>query len=364
MNEHDTDRSSGVSPVRVGIAGYGVVGRRRHECIRRRTDMDVTVVSDIRFKGTGAIEPGVPFCSDFRGLFEHDLDAVVVCLPNDVAPEATIMGLERGMHVFCEKPPGRTVEDIQDVRVVEGQHPELVLKYGFNHRYHESVKEAKRLIDSGRFGRVLNLRGVYGKSRIIPFSGGWRSQRSVAGGGILLDQGIHLLDMIRYFAGDFDEVRSFVSNEYWHHDVEDNAWALLRNSKSGCVAMVHSTATQWRHKFRLEITLEGGLIELTGILSGSKSYGEEKMTVVEQDEGSMIGSFQEHTTLYLEDNSWQEEIDEFADAVVNGRSIRGGSSQEALDVMKLVHTIYSADETWSRKFDLSAPSDTGAHEAY
>src|SRR5438046_1222908 len=101
---------------------------------------------------------------------------------------------------------------------------------------------AKAMVDSGRYGDVVNVRGVYGKSTIIPFSGGWRSQRSIAGGGILLDQGIHMLDMIRLFCGDFPEVYSCVSNDYWHHDVEDNAFALMR-SATGVVAMVHSSAT-------------------------------------------------------------------------------------------------------------------------
>jgi len=338
---------------RVGVAGYGVVGRRRHECMRNNhPHLEVVAVSDIRFEGSGSLETGLPYCSDFRELLEHEVDAIMVCLPNDVAPEATIMGLERGMHVFCEKPPGRSVEDIVAVRHAEAANAGLVLKYGFNHRYHESVKQAKAIIDSGRHGRVLNLRGVYGKSRMIPFSGGWRSQRAVAGGGILLDQGIHMLDMIRYFAGEFDEVRSFVSNDFWGHDVEDNAWALLRNRGSGCVAMVHSTATQWRHKFRLEITLESAFIELSGILSGSKSYGEEKLTLVERQDGSMIGSFHEETTLFLQDNSWQEEVDEWGAAIADGDPIQSGGSEDALAVMDLVYRIYCADALWKERFDL------------
>jgi predicted dehydrogenase len=289
-------------------------------------------------------------------LFGEGLDVLFVSLPNDLAAEATIAGLEHGLHVFCEKPPGRTVDDIRRVIAVEKAHPELKLKYGFNHRYHESVKEAKALIESGKYGRVVNVRGVYGKSRIIPFSGGWRSQRDVAGGGILLDQGIHMLDMIRHFAGDFAEVKSFVSNAYWSHDVEDNAFALMR-SATGCVAMLHSTATQWRHKFRLEVTLEEGLIELTGILSGSKSYGEEKLTFVTRDDESVHGSFREQVVMYLEDNSWRDEVDEFADVIVAGGEVEHGNSEEALRVMQLVYSIYHADEAWRAKFNIPDPME-------
>lgn len=342
--------------IRVLIAGFGVVGRRRFECIRQHPEMEVVAISDILFEGNGIHDVGVPYCSDYRGLQDFDADALVVCLTNDVAAPATLMGLEAGMHVFCEKPPGRTVEDILAVRQAESSRPGKILKYGFNHRYHESVKQAKRIISSGRYGRVLNARGVYGKSRMIPFSGGWRVKRAIAGGGILLDQGIHMLDLIRYFAGDFDEIRSFVSNEFWGHDVEDNAWALMRNSESGCVASVHSTATQWRHKFRLELSLESGFIELSGILSGSKSYGEEKLTIVEKDGQSINGSFQEMTSLFLNDNSWQEEIDEFAEAILRGAPIAGGSSYDALAVMELVRGIYASDPIWRDSSRVEAPN--------
>ena len=340
--------------LKVGIAGYGVVGKRRRVFIDQNPHFKTVAVSDITFGSDGVAGDGIHFFSDFNSLFSQGLDVLFVSLPNYLAAEATIAGLERDMHVFCEKPPGRTVQDIRNVIDVEKKHPDLKLKYGFNHRYHDSVIEVKRIIDSGQFGRVINLRGIYGKSSIIPFSGGWRSERKYAGGGILLDQGIHMLDMIRYFAGDFEEIKSFVSNGYWRHDVEDNAYALMRNRK-GCVAMVHSTATQWQHKFGLEISLEDGLIELSGILSGSKSYGQEKMTIVPRKEGSSVGSFHETTTSYLDDNSWRDEVNEFADVIVNNKPVVNGNSHDALKVMEMVYRVYCADQTWKDTFNIIAP---------
>ena len=162
----------------------------------------------------------------------------------------------------------------------EKLHPSVKLKYGFNHRYHDSISDAKKIIESKKFGSIINFRGVYGKSMIIPFTGEWRSKRSDAGGGILLDQGIHMLDMLLFFSSKFDKVYSFISNNYWNHNVEDNAYIMMQDKK-GRVAMLHSSATEWEHKFRLEITLEKALIELSGILSSSKSYGEEKLTIIE-----------------------------------------------------------------------------------
>ena len=149
-------------------------------------------------------------------------------MPNYMAAKVTVAGLERGLHVFCEKPPGRDVSDIARVREVEAAHPGQKLMYGFNHRYHDSVRDAKRIIESGELGSVIDMRGVYGKSKMIRFDADWRTKRDLAGGGILLDQGIHMVDMMRLFAGEFTDVHSYVTNDYWNHDVVDNAYALMR----------------------------------------------------------------------------------------------------------------------------------------
>ena len=331
--------------LKAGIAGYGIVGKRRRQFIDLNPNMNTVAVSDINFDQEGIAPDGVRFYPSFQGLLNEKLDVLFVSLPNYLAAEVTIAGLERGLHVFCEKPPGITVQEIREVVAVEKKQPHLKLKYGFNHRYHESVKEAKRIIDSGQYGDIVNLRGVYGKSSLTPFDKGWRVERKYAGGGILLDQGIHMLDMICCFGGDFDEVKSFVSNSYWYHDVEDNAYVIMKNRK-GCVAMLHSTATQWQHKFSLEITLREALLELSGILSGTKSYGDERLKIIPKKDNSPVGAFREVANSYLEDNSWKCEIDEFADIIINDKMVENGNSADALRVMELVYRIYCADSTW------------------
>lgn len=346
--------------LRVGIAGYGVVGKRRRQFIDQRDDMEVVAVCDRTFAAEGSLPDGVRhYTTPARLLEAEKLDALFVCLTNEVAPEVTIAGLELGLHVFCEKPPGRDVADIKAVRTVEARHPSLKLKYGFNHRYHDSVRDALAILAKGEMGRVLNMRGVYGKSKFISFGAhsDWRTERAVAGGGILLDQGIHMVDLMRLFGGEFHEVMSIVSNDFWKHEVEDNAYALMR-SDSGCVAMLHSTATQWRHRFNLEITLERGGLILSGILSGSKSYGAETLTVVrpaEDDQGDPM----EQTTRYNRDPSWADEIAEFADAILRGGRIEAGSSLDALRTMELVYRIYCADPQWKARWNLTdCPPET------
>ena len=356
----------------VGIVGYGIVGQRRRHFIDRHPALKTTAICDVRFlkDGTMALseigetiydkfeieakhgdikgtdKAGVKYYNNYNTLLEHsDLDVLFVSVPNYLAPEVTIKGLDCGFHVFCEKPPGRTVDDIKNVINAEARNPRLKLKYGFNHRYHGSIKQVKAMLDNNTYGEIINMRGVYGKSSIVPFTGQWRSQKKYAGGGILLDQGIHMLDMFRYFCGDFEEVKSFVSNQYWGHDVEDNAYSIMRDQK-GRVAMIHSSATQWQHSFRLEIALEEAALELSGILSGSKSYGRETLIVTPKQENSAAGSLSSQTTEFLEDNSWRDEINDFANSIVNDTQVLQGSSQDALKIMQLVHAVYSDDTKW------------------
>ncbi len=335
-------------PLRVAIAGYGVVGKRRREHIDSFANLQTVAVCDRTVDGDGVFDDGVRYFHSYKDLLQTEIDILFVCLTNDVAAEVTIAGLERGLHVFCEKPPGRTVSDIRRVIACEKNHPGQKLKYGFNHRYHESVRDALELVEAGAMGRMINLRGVYGKSKLITFDqSDWRTKREIAGGGVLLDQGIHMADLMRLFAGEFHTVHSFVSNEFWNFDVEDNAYALMR-SENRVVAMLHSSATQWQHRFRMEMTLEKGALILSGILSGSKSYGNETLTVVRLEDGPQ-GVPRENTTQYHEDPSWADEIAEFADCIVSDESVRNGSSEDALRTMELVYRIYDADPEWREK---------------
>jgi predicted dehydrogenase len=339
--------------LKVGIAGYGVVGKRRRHFIDLHPDLETVAVCDRSFAGDGIIDGHVRHHSHYKTLLKEDLDLLFVCMPNDIAPEVTIAGLERGLHVFCEKPPGRTLDDVLRVIAAERRHPGQKLKYGFNHRYHESVRDALALMNKGELGKVLNLKGVYGKSKFISFGQhhDWRIERAVAGGGILLDQGIHMVDLLRLFAGEFVDVHSFVSNGFWRHDVEDNAYALMR-TQDGKVAMLHSSATQWRHRFELDITLEKGALILSGILSGTKSYGTETLTVARAAADDQ-GDPEETVTRYDRDPSWELEIAEFTDAVLADRPIVNGSSADALRTMHLVYRIYCADAEWRARWNLS-----------
>ena len=332
----------------MGIAGYGVIGKIRHKFCDLHQGLRVIGLCDVAFHNDETSIPGIKKFNKPEQLLELPLDVLFVCLPNYLAAKTTIMGLKNGLHVFCEKPPGRSLSDLRDVIAVENKHPNQRLMYGFNHRFHDSVKDAMEIISSQRLGDVVDLRGVYGKSKIIKFdSSEWRTQRNKAGGGILLDQGIHMVDMMRMFAGEFTSVHSFVKNEFWGHDVEDNAYALMQTS-TGKVAILHSSATQWRHRFQLDITLTKGALVLSGILSNSRSYGAETITIVyAEDDGN--GDPKEETIRYNKDNSWADEIRTFFDLIEKGHKVEASSSSDALKTMELVFKIYDADPSWKDK---------------
>jgi len=343
--------------LRVGIAGYGVVGRRRHNFINQIDGIKVVAVCDRTFGSQVTAIDGVRNYADYSQLLSEDLDILFVCLTNDIAPDVTMAGLQKGLHVFCEKPPGKSVRDIRRVIEIEKMYPHLKLMYGFNHRYHDSVQDALAIVKSHSLGNIINMQAVYGKSKLVTFDQpDWRTKRAIAGGGVLLDQGIHMVDLMRLFAGEFTEVHSFISNAHWKYDVEDNAYVLMRTS-DGIVGMLNSSATQWRHRFHLDINLERGSLILSGLLSGSKSYGAETLTVVTADPGRDSGDPREQKTLYNHDPSWKREIKTFVDSIRADSVIERGSSMDALNTMKLVYKIYYSDSDWRNTYKIECPDE-------
>ena len=342
--------------VRIGIIGLGKMGMIRAHEVEKHPNAQLVCGYDPTPKRFAERFPKVALCASIEELLRSDVDAVFVCTPNRFTPGAVIAALDAGRHVFCEKPPGRTLRDIEDIIAAERRHPGLKLKFGFNHRYHGGIQEAKRIVDSGRLGRILWLRGIYGKSGGADFEQQWRSNKEMVGGGILLDQGIHMLDLFRFFCGDFVEVKSMVTTAHWKIPVEDNAFALLRDMQ-GRIAMLHSSSTQWKHRFNLEIYLSDGYISVNGILSSTRSYGDETVSVARKqfDEGFAQGKPREEIIYFDADPSWELEVAGFLENILNDTPVDSGNSEQELKAMQLVFAIYHGDEQFMRS--PSAPLD-------
>lgn len=331
---------AGSPPIRIGLIGLGKMGRLRARELSRRDDVRLVRGYDPDPGAFQARWPDVPCADRLEAVLADDVDAVFVCTPNRHTPDTVIAALQAGKHVLAEKPPGCTVADIARIRETEAACPGQKLAFGFNHRFHAGIQEAHRIAASGRLGDILWIRGIYGKAEV---GDAWRCDKDLAGGGILLDQGIHLLDLVRMFLGDIAEVKSMVAAAHWDAPLEDNAFALLRDTR-GRIAQVHSSSTQWKHRFTFEVYLSKGFLSVNGILTSSRRYGDETLTIARRPpEGAPPGPPAEETMYFDEDPSWATEIDAFLRCVTEDRPVVSGSSEQALKAMQLVHAIYQDD---------------------
>ena len=328
--------------LKIGIIGFGKMGKIRAEAIKADGKACVKMIFDTK---PSMISEDYAVAESPEAIWGHsDIDAVFICTPNCYNKTFTVQALQAGKHVFCEKPPAFTADDVREIRAVEQQTGKKLM-YGFNHRHHSSVQSIKSKVLSGEYGKILWMRGRYGKSVDESFYKNWRSKKEMAGGGIFLDQGIHMLDLFLYLAEDFHDVRAFVSNLYWKSDIEDNVFAMFKNTETGVVASLHSTMTQWRHLFALEVFLEKGYLVLNGLKTSSGSYGDEILTVAKNRTSAPAATWEdEERTTFQTDMSWRSEVDHFFSAILNDRPIEIGTSLDALALMRIVDKVYQQGE--------------------
>lgn len=324
--------------IKIGIVGYGKMGRIRHDAVKKAGDAEVVHIYEDQ-----PVEVHRDLLVDSRAaiLENPEIDAVIICTPNYLNKQLTITALEQGKHVFCEKPPAFSARDVEEIIEAERRSGK-VLMYGFNHRHHSAAQKMYETVRGGSFGRVLWMRGRYGKSVDENYLDTWRAKPELAGGGILIDQGIHMLDLFLYIGGALDEVHAFVSSLYWKlPGIEDNVFAIFRNSKTGLCASLHSTMTQWRHLFSFEVFMERGYMVLNGLKTPSGTYGAEKLVIAKNRTTAPAATWKEEEVFqYDADKSWEREMELFVESVKRGKAVTADSSS-ALDVMRLVDGIYA-----------------------
>ena len=267
--------------IKTAILGMGKMGRIRYDAMKRHMGYEIVAVCDInKDLLSGYSEPDY---SDWQDcLASSGAEAAIVCTFNSDITDITCHALSKGIHVFSEKPPGRNLSETKQIKIAH-HNSGLVLKFGFNHRYHNSIIEAKTLIDNKLLGDLVCARGVYGKAGTLEFEKEWRNDPALSGGGILLDQGIHMMDLLIYFCGGLSLVHSSVNKLVWQRmETEDSAFAILKTD-DGKVASLHSSAIQWKHKFDLDLICTNGGISLNGLLTATRSYGEERITYYKKD---------------------------------------------------------------------------------
>ena len=321
--------------IKIGYIGFGRFAKHRHSILVK--------MSRLRFIGyfdANNIDKEFDL-QKFESVEEllSETDAVIVSVPPFFAADLVKRALSMGVHVFCEKPPAVQLIDLDGLELFSDK---LVLGYGFNHRLHDSVMTIKKIIESNEMGKVLWMRGRYGKEVNDSYRNDWRCSKELNGGGILIDQGIHLLDIMDWLAGGFDVNQAILSDSFLRIEgVEDNAFINLYSSNSKISASLHSTITQWRYLFSLEIFLEKGSVILNGLRTKSGSYGEETLTICPERSGTYLGVTSDRTVTYAINNSWAREMEAFVHSVEDGELYPYAGLDEAKNIMRLLGEVYS-----------------------
>jgi predicted dehydrogenase len=260
----------------VAIIGCGLVGQKRARALTG-TGARLAACVDVRRERAEALArsaPDVVVTDDWWTLLRTSaIDLVVIATTNDCLAEIAEAALAAGKHVLVEKPAARTIAELDAVVEAARRHQRLV-RVGFNHRFHPALRRARALVDAGEIGDLMFVRGRYGHGGRVGYDREWRADPALSGGGELIDQGVHLIDLSRWFLGDFTRIEGVARTYYWDMPVDDNAFLTLQTARDR-TAFLHVSCTEWKNLFSLEIYGRRGKLQVEGL---GGSYGTERLT--------------------------------------------------------------------------------------
>jgi predicted dehydrogenase len=327
--------------MRVAIIGCGLIGNKRAKSLG---DARLIAAADTnlgRAQQLAAQHAGCAAVSDWREVTARaDVDLVVVATTNDQLAVLTLAAVRAGKHVLVEKPAARNAGELEPVAAAAREAFDksgVVVKVGFNHRFHPALLKAQEIVAGGALGPLMFLRGRYGHGGRLGMEKEWRGNPALSGGGEMLDQGVHLIDLARTFLGDFAEVSGHVARYFWDWPVEDNGFALLKTA-AGQVAWLHASCTEWKNLFSLEIYGRDGKLAIDGL---GGSYGVERLAWYKM----LPQMGPPETTIWEypgEDKSWQAEWSHFTDCIRDRRQPLG-SLDDAVAVLRVIGKLYGED---------------------
>ncbi len=324
--------------LRVGIVGAGRIGAVRARVAAAHPECQVVAVSDLDGARAAALAAthGAAVTADWSALVaDPDVDVVVVATTHDALAPVSLAALRHGKHVLCEKPMGRHADEARELAVAAAA-AGTCLKAGYNHRYHPAVQAVQRACREGVLGPLLTVRGRYGHGGRPGYEREWRADPARGGGGELLDQGAHLIDLALWLLGDFAAVTGFVDTLFWNMEVEDNAFGLFR-TEAGQVASVQVSWTQWRNLFSLEVHGRDGYAVASGL---GGSYGPETAVVGRRPPGGGVPT-EECRSFAAEDRSWELEWADMLEAMATGGAPLADGWQ-AVRTLEWVGRLYRA----------------------
>ena len=320
--------------MRIGIIGCGLIGQKRAKALSDGRLVACADASQERAQALARAFPGCKPFSDGRALLEcKDIDLVIVATPHDSLEEMTRAAVSFGKHVLVEKPAARSAQELDSV-MEEAKKCRSLVRVGFNHRYHRAFRKAKELVSHGELGELFFVRARYGHGGRVGYEREWRAKPEISGGGELIDQGVHLIDLARWFLGEFEKTQGFAHTYFWNMPVDDNAFLLLRTAKNQ-TAFLHASCTEWKNLFSFEIYGRYGKLHVEGL---GGSYGVERLSFYKMD--SQMGP--PETTIWeypMADDSWEIEMAEFFEDIKLGREPSAGlaDARAALDIVKQLY---------------------------
>jgi predicted dehydrogenase len=324
--------------MRVAIVGCGLIGHKRAKALGDHVLAAAVDANVARAQQLAAAHPGCTASSAWQSVMARaDIDLVIVATTNDALAAVTDAAVTQGKHVLVEKPGARNADELAPV-AAKARAAGMQVKVGFNHRFHPAFAKARALIDTGAIGRLMHIRGRYGHGGRFGYDKEWRADPAIAGGGELLDQGVHLIDLARWFLGDFTEVTGHIGTFFWQMPVEDNGFMLLRTA-TGQVAWLHASCTEWKNLFCFEIFGRDGKLQIDGL---GGSYGVERLSFYRM----LPQMGPPETTIWEypgEDLSWRDEYSHFARCIEESRR-PSGSIDDALAALQVVAEVYRQAE--------------------
>ena len=321
--------------LRIAIIGAGLIGGKRANAIAATGKGKLIAVADpdiFRAK-TLAEKYDAEAATDWKEVNSRkDIDAVIVAVPNAFIAPIVLASLKSGKHVLCEKPFGLNAKEAKIMLEAE-RGSKQILKVGFNHRFYAGILKAHEIFKKGGIGNPLFIRARYGHGGRKGMEKEWRLKKKISGGGELLDQGVHVIDLARWFGGEFDRAYGLAQTKYWKTELDDNAFAIMANPQTTCA--FHVSTTNWDNIFSFEVFGDKGFLRIEG--KGGR-YGEETLT--HGVKAPIVGLAKLETFHFGEkDTSWNREWENFI-AAIEGKTKVNGDAKDGLRANQIVEAIY------------------------
>ncbi len=317
----------------LAIVGCGLIGRKR--ALNLPGEFRLVTVCDVDAERAASMPGGARVETNFaKVLADSEVKAVFISTTNAALSELALRAAEAGKHVLIEKPGGRSAAELRAIEKAAASSGALV-RIGYNHRYHPAFQKAREIVDSGVCGEPMFLRARYGHGGRVGYDREWRADPALSGGGELIDQGVHLIDLAGWFLGEFPVVEGHATTSFWDMPVDDNAFLNLRTAE-GQTAWLHASCTEWKNLFSFEFYGRDAKWQIDGL---GGSYGTERLTFYQ-----MLPEMGPPETTAWEyprgDQSWRTEMAEFAEDIRLGRTPSPGL-REGITTLDIVGTIYA-----------------------